>query len=97
MMILPADYSFLADEEMTYVEGGTAMDVFNLLIGNYLRDTVVIGGVRTAAWNSIKQGSINPIVSWYQTIDDMSLIGHFAFFIGCILAYEQIKTTYNKK
>lgn len=97
MMTLPANCSTVVEEEMMYVEGGTMVDVFNLVIGNYLRDTVVIGGVRGAAWNSIKQGSFAPIVSWYQSIDDMSLLGHFAFFIGCIMAYNQLKDAYNKK
>lgn len=95
MMTLPANYSLLAEEEMTYVEGGAWVDVFNYFIGNYLRDTVVLGGVRTAVWNSIKQGSLTPIVSWYQTIEDMSLFGHLAFFVGCIMLYNTVKEKYN--
>lgn len=96
MMTLPVNCTAIPEEEMTYVEGGAMIDVFNLVIGNYLRDTLVMGGVRGALWNSIKQGSFAPIVSWYQSIEDMSLLGHFAFFIGCIMAYNQLKAAYNK-
>lgn len=95
MMTLPANYSLLAEEEMTYVEGGAWAEVFTYLFGNYFRDQV-LSGVRSAVWNSAKQGSLTPIVSWYQTIDDMSLFGHLAFFIGCIVLYNQLKTEYNK-
>lgn len=96
MMTLPVNCTAIPEEEMTYVEGGAMIDVFNLVIGNYLRDTLVMGGVRGALWNGIKQGSFAPIVSWYQSIEDMSLLGHFAFFIGCIMAYNQLKAAYNK-
>lgn len=95
MMTLPANCSLLAEEEMTYVEGGAAAEVFNYLFGNFFRDQV-LSGVRSAVWNSLKQGSFTPMVSWYQTIDDMSLFGHLAFFIGCMVLYNQIKVEYAK-
>ena len=97
MMTLPANCTMIAEEEMVYLEGGTAMDLFNYLIGNYLRDTVVLSGIRSAVWNSVKQGSFAPIVSWYQGIEDMSLIGHLGFFIGCYLLYDTVKTKLEAK
>lgn len=95
MITLPVNCSVLAEEEMTYVDGGAMAEVFTYLFGNFFRDQV-LSGVRSAVWNSLKQGSFTPMVSWYQTIDDMSLLGHLAFFIGCSIIYKQIMTEYRK-
>lgn len=95
MMTLPANYTVICEEEMTYLEGGSYADLFNYLIGNYLRDQV-LSGVRTAVWNSAKQGSVTPLVSWYQSLEDMSMWGHLGFFIGCALLCQTVKTYLEK-
>lgn len=94
-MTLPMNCSVIEEEELTYVDGGSLSNVFVYLFGNYFRDQV-LSGVRSAVWNSAKQGSVAPLVSWYTSLEDMSLLGHLAFFIGCKLLYDQIMTEYRK-
>lgn len=96
MINYPAAYNAIAEEEMVYVEGGDALDLFDYFIGNYMRDQV-LSGVRGAVWNSVKQRSIAPAVSWWESINDMSLLGHALFLYGCFLVYTAAKAQWEKE
>lgn len=97
-MNYPAVYTAIPEEEMVYLAGGEYdfKGLFDWAIGNYLRDTVVMGGIRSAVWNSVKQSSVAPLVSWWQSVDEMSLAGHALFLYGCYRVYETV-ASFNKK
>lgn len=91
-MKYPIAYTAISNEEMTYLCGGSDTDfrgLFDYLMGDYLRDTVK-GDLRNAVWNSAKKGSFAPMVSWYQTVSDYSLLGTIGYVYGMYHLWEYI-------
>lgn len=94
-MNFPAEFTALTADEMVYVEGGAFKDAFDYVMGNYMRDQV-LSGVRSAVWNSAKQGSVAPMVSWYENLSDMSFLGTALYLYGAYLLFVAVKTQFEK-
>ena len=48
-MKYPCNYDLLREEEMVYIAGGSALDAFNYLFGDWFRD-MLLSDIRNATW-----------------------------------------------
>ena len=82
-MKYPVAYSEIDTNEMIYIAGGSPdyMGLFNYLIGNYLRDTV-LSDARAAVWNSAKKGSLTPVEDWFKNFWNMSIFAKVGYIYG---------------
>ena len=60
-MKYPCNYDLLREEEMVYIAGGSALDAFNYLFGDWFRD-MLLSDIRNATWGSMQQLNVQPVV-----------------------------------
>ena len=89
-MLFPHEYCPLTAEEMTYTSGGTALDAFNYLFGDWFRD-LLLGDIRNATWNSLKQVSVQPAIDTGKNILSWSILAQAAYVYGFFRLAETVK------
>ena len=57
-MKYPCNYDLLREEEMVYIAGGSALDAFNYLFGDWFRD-MLLSDIRNATWGSMQQLNVH--------------------------------------
>ena len=88
-MNYPVEYTVITENEKIYIEGGADYwGLFNYLIGDYLRDSV-LSETRSAVWSSAKKGSTEPLQNW--------IMGMIGYIYGIYHLGEKIDTYLTKK
>lgn len=98
-MNYPASYALLEEEELTYLEGGSAwtkaVSIFNWLYGGTLQSQF-LSSIRSTAWNCLKNASLKPVVEWGKSFWQMSLFSKATFLYGGYLVTKTTITYWNK-
>lgn len=81
-MNYPVEYTVITENEKIYIEGGADYwGLFNYLIGDYLRDSV-LSETRSAVWSSAKKGSTEPLQNWFKNFKSMGIMGMIGYIYG---------------
>lgn len=94
-MNYPSVYTTLSTEEMTYLTGGTALDAFNYLLGDWLRDKV-LSDLRNTLWNSMKDVSVEPVKTTGKKIFGWGFPAQIAYGYGVFRLFETVKKYWEK-
>ena len=89
-MIYPQNYETLSVEEMVYTTGGTALDAFNYLFGDWFRD-MLLSDIRNAAWGSMQQKSVQPVKDTGKKIFGWAWPAQAAYVYGFYRLAETVK------
>ena len=90
-MRYPHDCQILGEEEMTYTTGGTALDAFNYLFGDWFRD-MLLTDIRSAAWGSMQQWSVQPVVDTGKKILSWAFPAQLAYVYGFYRLAQTVKS-----
>ncbi len=94
-MVYPCVYTKIQEEEMTYLSGGSPLDAFNYLLGDWFKD-MVLSDIRNSVWNSLQQVSLQPVADTGKKVLGWSIPAQAAYAYGVYRLYEIIKPIWNK-
>ena len=94
-MKYPCDCKILSEDEMTYTTGGTALDAFNYLFGDWFRD-LLLSDIRNAAWGSMQQLSTQPVVDTGKKIASWAWPAQLAYVYGFYRLALTVKNFWNQ-
>ena len=94
-MKYPRDCNTLNKEEMTCISGGSALDAFNYLFGDWFRD-MLLSDIRSAAWGSMQQLSVQPVVDTGKRIASWFWLAQLAYGYGFYRLFQTVKSFWNQ-
>lgn len=89
-MKYPSVYTELGADEMVYLTGGSFMDAFNYLFGDWLQ-SMVLGDVRNVVWNTAKNLNLDSAKSTGQTILSWKFPAQIAYGYGAYRLFQTVK------
>lgn len=94
-MKYPCNYTVLRKSEMTCITGGSALDAFNYLFGDWFRD-MLLSDIRSAAWGSMQQKSTQPVVDTGKRIASWAWPAQLAYGYGFYRLALTVKNFWNQ-
>lgn len=95
-MIYPSNYTEIGADELVYLTGGTALDAFNYLFGDWLQ-SMVLGDVRNAVWNTAKTLKLDSVKSTGKNILSWKFPAQIAYGYGAYRLFQTVKAQFLKK
>lgn len=88
-MIYPSHCQQLNEEEMAGITGGSALDAFNYLFGDWFRD-MLLSDIRNTTWSGLQQMSVQPAVDTGKKILSWSWPAQLAYGYGLYRLVETV-------
>lgn len=95
-MQYPHEYTAICEQEQVTVSGGTPMDAFNYLLGDWLRNKV-LGDFRNATWDTLDKKSTQPVKDWGKKFWGFSIFAKGAYLYGVFHLFETLQSYWDKK
>lgn len=95
-MIYPYHCQQLKEEELVYTAGGSALDAFNYLFGDWFRD-LLLSDIRNAVFGSMQQMSAQPAVDTGKKILGWAWPAQLAYGYGFYHLAKTVKNYWDQK